>query len=150
MALDNLPWQTFIQRDLITRIEPVLDHIIVALQGFGRDSAQDFGPSVSAGDAGVALFFHNLAAARPGSGYAREAEAFLDRAIEGVQQEELWFDLYSGVSGVAWAYHHIAGMEGEEDPLDEVDQALLQLVLHCQQNICDPPKLQSHFSVKER
>lgn len=128
MALDNLPWQPFISRELATRIEPVLDHITAALQEFGRKKETEFGPSVSGGDAGVALYFHYLAAARPGSGFDREAEAFLDRSIEGVQQHELWFDLYAGVTGVAWAYHHIAGPGEDEDPLDEVDQALLQLV----------------------
>ena len=128
MALENLPWQVFIQRDLITRIEPVIDNITLALQKFGRESKHKFGPSVSGGIAGVALYFHYLATARPGSGYRREAEAFLDRAILGVQENELWFDLYTGVSGVAWAYNHIVTMEGGDDPLDEVDKALLQLV----------------------
>jgi lantibiotic modifying enzyme len=74
------------------------------------------------GAAGIALFFHALALARPGEGFERDVARFLEEA-SAVEDGRL--ALYNGLPGVAWTVDRIAGpWDGEPDPNDELDEVL--------------------------
>jgi hypothetical protein len=78
----------------------------------------ELGPSLAAGDAGVALFFEYLDRARPGAGFREKALEHLDLAIDAMASSNLDPGLYSGFTGVAWVAEHLYGRsEGLETPL---------------------------------
>ena len=85
-------------------------------------------PSVSAGEAGYALFYAYLDRYKAGTGFAERALAHLERAVDLVATTEGLPDLYSGFTGVAWTIEHLRGqlLEGDEedDPNTEVDATL--------------------------
>jgi lantibiotic modifying enzyme len=95
------------------------------------------GPSASlaGGQAGEALFYAYLALHTSDSAAATAADRaaeLLDQAGEALASTPLAASLYGGFPGVAWTMQHLRGRlfeedmeEGEEDPLQEIDEALL-------------------------
>jgi hypothetical protein len=110
------------------------------------------GPSLAGGSAGGALFFAYRAHSQPGNAVDTEAAAILlERCTEALATTPLSPDLYGGFAGVAWTAEHLysprfadpedadpggeaggrddrdadAGTTGDEDPLAEIDDALL-------------------------
>jgi lantibiotic modifying enzyme len=82
-------------------------------------------PSVSGGEAGYALFFAYLDAARPDHGFAEKSLLHLERAIDLLASGEALADLYSGFTGVAWTVEHLRErLDGGEDLNEEIDEAL--------------------------
>lgn len=86
--------------------------------------------SVANGAAGLALFFAYLDRHRPGRGHAELALAHLDSAIDQIARSNRLADLYSGFTGVAWTVQHLAGSLFTEDPQDDpnadVDEVLVE------------------------
>ncbi len=83
--------------------------------------------SLAGGEAGIALFFAYLDAARPGEGFDETAIDLLERAIEGTAVVPAGAGLYSGFSGVAWALEHLSGRLFDpdgEDPGGEIAEIL--------------------------
>lgn len=83
------------------------------------------------GHAGIALLYAYLD--RCGrSGVAEQAGQLLDHAAAAIANRPVSASLYSGFTGVAWAIAHIQPaaweLEGPDDPLAEIDAALLELV----------------------
>jgi lantibiotic modifying enzyme len=88
--------------------------------------------SLAGGQAGQALFYAYLALHTSDSAAADRAADLLDQAAEALASTPLPPSLYSGFPGVAWTMEHLRGRlfeeemeEGEEDPLQEIDEALL-------------------------
>lgn len=88
------------------------------------------GASLSAGEAGIALFFAYLDCARPGEGYGEIALRRLDRAIDSLAAKSQGPMLYGGFSGIAWVAEHLqAGLaDADDDPGEDIDAALLQVL----------------------
>jgi hypothetical protein len=83
--------------------------------------------SLAGGEAGTALFFAYLDAARPGEGHDETAIDLLERAIEGTAVVPAGAGLYSGFAGVAWALEHLSGRLFDpdgEDPGGEIAEIL--------------------------
>jgi lantibiotic modifying enzyme len=86
-------------------------------------------PTLSSGQAGMALLFSYLARDGARSRHLERVEHLLDAASEAVATQPLPPDLYQGFSGIAWAVEHLRGTaDAEEDPLSEIDEALAGLL----------------------
>lgn len=86
-------------------------------------------PSLSSGQAGMALLFAYLARAHARPHHQDVADRLLDSATEAVATQPLAPDLYQGFSGIAWVVEHLQGpLVAEEDPLLDIDEALAQLL----------------------
>jgi lantibiotic modifying enzyme len=93
--------------------------------------AVDPGPSVSGGDAGLAIFFAYLAAAFPEEGHEDAAFTYLRRAMDGVGRSRLGPDLFGGFPGAGWTLAHLEGHlfdSGDRDPGASVEAVLLKLL----------------------
>ncbi|HEX9669190.1 MAG TPA: lanthionine synthetase LanC family protein [Thermoanaerobaculia bacterium] len=77
--------------------------------------AETPGSSLTAGEAGRAVFFAYLEAACPGEGHGERGMAHLDRAVELLAAEAEAPDLLFGFTGVAWAVEHLQGRLFEPD-----------------------------------
>jgi lantibiotic modifying enzyme len=86
------------------------------------------GTLLASGEAGVALFFEYLERTHPGAGFEEIAHLRLERAIDALAASAHAPSLYSGFTGVAWVAEHLQGGLVEEDPNDDIDAALLQLL----------------------
>jgi hypothetical protein len=110
----------------------------------GAAAADLSNPTLAGGTAGVALFFAYRAGRGGGPGAAGDTDAaalLLERCTEALATTPLAPDLYGGFSGVAWTAEHLYGprfapetpeaTEGDgEDPLEEIDAALLHYLDH--------------------
>ncbi|WNG58948.1 lanthionine synthetase C family protein [Archangium gephyra] len=86
-------------------------------------------PTLSSGQAGMALLFSYLARESAQARHLECVEQLLDSASEAVATQPLPPDLYQGFSGIAWAVEHLRGTAvAEEDPLTEIDEALAGLL----------------------
>lgn len=96
-----------------------------------RDAA--LGPALLAGRAGIALFHGYLHLADPQGGHLANAEAWLARAVDNLEEEHP-LSLYTGATGVACVAQHLAASLGMEedgslaDLLRMVDEAVLTRV----------------------
>ncbi|QRK06025.1 lanthionine synthetase C family protein [Archangium violaceum] len=87
------------------------------------------GPSLSNGQAGLALLFAELERARPGSGHIVHAERLILEAASALEAHPLPPWLYGGFPGIAWSIERlgtlgVSPLEG----LEEIDETLLGLV----------------------
>lgn len=84
------------------------------------------GPGLGDGEAGVALFFAYLHAARQDPESGNRAVDALGRSVEALAAKSLPPSLYGGFSGVGWLVEHLTReiFEGEGDLLSEIDEAL--------------------------
>lgn len=117
---------------LIEEIERCLAAHLSSARGEHRD------PTLAGGDAGLALFFAYLAAARDGSETDESADrAFdaLDRSASALAESRLGPSLYSGFCGLGWVVEHLTRelFEGEEDLSADIDEALRERVLKTQE-----------------
>lgn len=87
---------------------------------------------LAGGQAGIALFYEYLDRARPGAGYGEVAQERLERAIDILSSTAHDPSLFAGFAGVSWAVEHLQGGpaegEDEEDPNEDIDAALLELL----------------------
>lgn len=84
--------------------------------------------SLTAGEAGKAVFFGYLESACPGEGFGERGMAHLEQAIELLAAEAEPADLFYGFTGVAWAAEHLQGRlfapPEDEDLNADIDEEL--------------------------
>ncbi|MCA9600187.1 MAG: lanthionine synthetase C family protein [Myxococcales bacterium] len=85
------------------------------------------GPSLSDGDAGLAIAHAALDPIFPRSGHRVRVDRVLDRAIDGLARTDMSPALFGGFTGVAWAVEHLRGNSGD-DANEAIDDALLLYV----------------------
>lgn len=111
-----------------------IERCLAAHLSASRDEPRD--PSLAGGDAGLALFFAYLGAARDSETDDSADRAFdaLGRSAGALAEARLGPSLYSGFCGVGWVVEHLTRelFEGDEDVSDEVDEALRSLLLNAQ------------------
>lgn len=90
---------------------------------------RDVPHSLGYGNAGMALFFCYLGECLQNDAHAETARLFLNDAVVGMDQERMPYDLFQGISGICWAYEHLAGRlpvkAQREDRRREYDTKLL-------------------------
>jgi hypothetical protein len=119
-------WQPLVTGAVADRVLAAVEQIAAALAG--DPLACDIG-GMSDGAAGRALFFGYLAEARISGEHAERAERYLDRAIELMGSQSMGWDLFHGITGVAWVAEHLWGRfcaPGDADANEAVDAALYQ------------------------
>jgi lantibiotic modifying enzyme len=83
--------------------------------------------NLAGGGCGRAIMYAYVAQA--GLGTFEPAEELLGRAVDAVAETPMRPDLYAGFTGVAWTAEHLQGAaEGDEDPNEAIDEALLEHV----------------------
>lgn len=109
--------------------------VLAAVEAIAHDLAAvepaSLEPGLARGAAGVALFFAYLEKALGRAEAGERAEAFLERAIDGLAQSAaLGASLYRGFAGVAWVAEHLTAGEAEEgdDANEGIDAALLAIL----------------------
>ena len=122
-------WQPILTGEAATRAEAAIDDIARALAerpAFPEDDP--FGASLATGEAGLGLFFYYLDQARPGAGYDDLAAERLGRAIDRLNASFHTYGLYQGFVSIAWTVEHLRDREDEEDPNEEIDGAVFELL----------------------
>lgn len=120
-------WQPILTGPEAARAAAAVDAIAEAIHK-GPLPDRNTGPSLSSGEAGFALLFEYLDRAHPGAGHDEIARQHLEQAIDALGTSIQMPGLYAGFTGVAWTVEHLAGgiaEDGEEDPNQDVDAALL-------------------------
>ena len=84
--------------------------------------------SLGSGLTGLAVFYHYLAMAWPGAGWAAERDACLEAAAARLALEAPWPGLFSGLPGLAWATTHMHGTSTGPDPCEDIDEAVLRFL----------------------
>jgi lantibiotic biosynthesis protein len=80
----------------------------------------------------VALLMHYLGLATGREPALATAERLLERAIDGVAEDDVTAGLHGGLTGVAWVIAHVSGHAGDPrevegaDAVDSLDEALLE------------------------
>ena len=124
-----MSWRPLLTSELAEQADLAVSAISEALQG----PLPDVGSySLSAGHSGLALFFGHLSLARSEERLAELATAHLSQAIESVASDPSpSLGLFSGLSGLAWTWHHLSQVlhgESEPDATAELDEVLLEAV----------------------
>ena len=129
-------WRPILPGDVTERAFRVIDEIALDLTRLSSSSKDlstsplERDPTLALGMSGVALFFAYLARARPQTPeYALRAVHMLEASVAEASSRQFRAGLYQGLTGVAWAVEHLRSrlsVSWSEDPLDEVDQALIE------------------------
>lgn len=127
MRFMSKSWQPLLTGSLADQASQAVHEIADALTtATDRQSA-----SLAGGTAGQAVFYAYLALHDSEQAAADRAADLLDQAAEELASTPMPPSLYSGFSGIAWAMEHLrerlfeADGEEEEDPIQEIDEALL-------------------------
>ncbi len=136
---DAAPWRPTAEGALAARSHAVLEELLSAFAEPRQAWAPDDAPpevreaeeaSLAAGYAGQALLHAYHARVEPGSGGAERAERCLGLARALVARTPMEAGLFSGFTGIAWTVQHAGAVLGRsavtDDPLETIDQALLQ------------------------
>src|SRR4051812_22794931 len=122
-------WQPILAGPEAARAAAAVDAIAGALAGWPELPADDpKGISLATGEAGLALFFFYLDRARPGAGYADLAAERLERCIDRLAASFQRPGLFQGFVSVAWTLEHLRDREDPDDPNDEIDRTLHELL----------------------
>lgn len=122
-------WQPILAGEEAARAVAAITSIVGALAEWPPFPEDDpFGTSLATGEAGLALFFSYLDQAHPGGGYADLAAERLERAIDRLSSVSHRPGLYQGFAGIAWTVEHLRDREDEDDPNEEIDRALFELL----------------------
>lgn len=122
-------WKPILTGQEAARAEAAIDEIAEALAGQPAFPEDDlFGSSLATGEAGLGLFFSYLDQARPGAGYDDLAAERLERAIDRLTASFHLAGLYQGFVSIAWTVEHLRDREDEDDPNEEIDRAVLDLL----------------------
>jgi hypothetical protein len=111
------PWQPLLEGAEARRARAAIDDLARHLDGASVTSA-----SLLDGAAGRALVFAYLDEAWPGCGHRERADRWLDRAVELLAAEPARSALFTGYTGVAWLFAHLA-CDGN-DATEAIDEAL--------------------------
>ncbi len=107
------PWHPVLSGTLKRRARDTVSAIAADLEGYTHEGLPN--PWLSAGYAGVALFFAHLAGARDDRNAAAIANRCLVKATRGLAGTAHSPALFEGLAGVAWALEHIGGqLYGDE------------------------------------
>jgi lantibiotic biosynthesis protein len=119
-------WVPILEADDCARAAAAVAGLRARVDAARRDDFLD--PSLSAGCAGVAVFYGELARLAAAADVA--AEAWLDRAGELLASSMLGASLYAGFPGIGWAADVLAELRGrgDEDVVEEIDAAVLQVL----------------------
>jgi hypothetical protein len=125
-------WHPLLEGPLADRAARTLREIAAALPGTASKQAA-LPASLASGLAGQALFYAYLALSTADESAADHAADLLEKATEELASSPMPPTLYSGFPGVAWTMEHLQGRlfesgdgeEAGEDPVLEIDQALL-------------------------
>ncbi len=122
-------WSPLVEGEAAARARAAAEAIARDLSGAPRAAP---GPSLSGGQAGLALFFAYLEGSLGQAGAGELAQRHLERAIDDLAELPApAAGLYGGFAGVAWVTEHLAAGEAssaDEDPNVEIDEALLSLL----------------------
>ncbi|HEX6863606.1 MAG TPA: lanthionine synthetase C family protein [Thermoanaerobaculia bacterium] len=122
-------WHPILTGPEAARAEAVLDSIAEALAGWPAFPDDDpYGASLASGEAGLGLFFSYLDRARPGAGYSELADERLERAIDRLSSSFHQPGLFQGYLSIAWTIEHLRDREDPDDPNEEIDAALFELL----------------------
>ena len=122
-------WQPILTGQEAARAEAAIDDIARALAERPAFPENDpFGASLATGETGLGLFFSYLSQARPGAGYDDLAAERLERAIDRLTASFHVPGLYQGFVSIAWAIEHLRDREDEDDPNEEIDGAVFELL----------------------
>jgi class I lanthipeptide synthase len=122
-------WQPILTGQEASRAAVAIDAIAAELARWPAFPAEDpFGASLATGEAGLALFFSYLDQARPDAGYGDLAAERLERAIDRLASTFHRPGLYQGYLSIAWTVEHLRDREDPEDPNEEIDRSLLELL----------------------
>jgi lantibiotic modifying enzyme len=122
-------WQPIFAGQEAARATAAIDSNAGALAEWPSFPEDDpFGASLATGEAGLALFFSYLDRARPGARYADLAAERLERAIDRVAASFHRPGLYQGFVSIAWTVEHLRDRQDEDDPNEEIDRALFELL----------------------
>jgi len=132
MRFMDRTWHPLLEGPLADRMSSTLREIAAALPG-AVSKREALPASLASGLAGQALFYAYLALSTADESAADHAADLLERATEELASSPMPPTLYSGFPGVAWTMEHLQGRlfengdgeEAEEDPVLEIDQALL-------------------------
>jgi hypothetical protein len=127
-------WKPLLTGPLAEQAAQSVREIAAALPGL--DAREGLSASLAGGQAGQSLFYAYLALYTAEPAAADRAADLLEQAADTLASVPLPPSLYAGFPGVAWAMEHLRGRlfeedeEGEdgEDPLQEIDDALLGAV----------------------
>jgi lantibiotic modifying enzyme len=123
------PWRPILPPETAKLALRAVAGIAADLRSRLASSSLPASPSLP-GDAGLALFFSYLHAARPDEGLDEIAMELLDRAITATGEVPVPPGLYGGFSGVAWTVEHLRGRIYEDEEGDdsgaEVAEALVE------------------------
>ncbi|HSF44246.1 MAG TPA: lanthionine synthetase C family protein [Thermoanaerobaculia bacterium] len=109
------------------RAAAVIDSVAGALAEWAAFPEDDpYGASLATGEAGLGLFFSYLERARPEAGHSGLADERLERAIDRLASSFHRPGLYQGYLSIAWTVEHLRDREDEDDPNEEIDQALFE------------------------
>jgi hypothetical protein len=118
-ALSRRCWSVVeeIERCLSRRLSP---------DAIGERTARN--PLLASGEAGVALFYAYLDAARRGSDAADRALDAFERSVDVLGKAPLAAALYSGFCGIGWVAEHLTRelFQEDEDLTAEIDRALAE------------------------
>ena len=122
-------WQPILAGQEAARAAAAVDAIVGALTRWPAFPETDrFGSSLASGEAGLALFFSYLDKARPRAGYGDLAAERLERAVDRLASSFHQPGLYQGFVSVAWTVEHLRDGRDPDDPNEEIDRALLELL----------------------
>lgn len=120
-------WRPLVTGKRAQEIAAVIEDIAAALAPLA-ENGHDLGLSLGSGHTGMAVFFHYLSRWRPDDSHDALAQRFLENSFACVQAADVEFDLYAGICGVAWAHEHLYGATADDQTMEEVDRALIQLL----------------------
>jgi hypothetical protein len=127
---DGASWCPLLSGSARDRALEAVDRIAADVAATRDEGGAQSDPSLSAGRAGHAVFFAQLARAGHGDDAAHHAERCLDEAVDTLASTPLAASLYAGFSGVAWAAEVVGRLvdPGGEDRGEAIDDALAQLL----------------------
>lgn len=122
--LNHQNWQPILTGELAECCRSVVDDILAELQ---KPEHRSQGIGLASGQAGLAVFCHYLGLARRDQALESQAGEWLDAAAQGLQEGVHGPSLYSGFTGLAWAFEHIQWPQ-EEDSLSDIDESLMEFL----------------------
>jgi len=132
-------WRVALPEDMAGEAIEVLKDIARSLPGPGTG----LGPSLVAGEAGMALFhaYYSLGFEGGAGPHRSLAEAHLEAAVRGLPELNGIPQLFGGYTGVAWTVEHLQHLgflEDDGDLNEEIDEALLEdLAAHPGPHLCE-------------
>jgi len=131
MPFMSTPWHPLLEGPLAAQASQAVGEIAESLAS-PEPSEGGRSASLAGGLTGQALFYTYLSLHTSEPSAAERAADLLDKAAEELANQPMAPSLYAGFPGIAWTMEHLRGRlfeedgeEEEEDPIQEIDEALL-------------------------